>query len=143
MLLSALSITALLIQLIFKILNIYLFQKRDIDKARNLLILAFKELPLLATSLIYLIASIVETANGDCHKRGTWNCGIFAVLLGWTIFTLKISKLPFIGDYVIIFIKICKTFLKVSLFGILLLLGSLLVLHMVFYNPMALVSYSS
>ena len=141
--LSVFSIGFLVIQLIMKIFNICKFQKRGIVIARKLVVLTLRELPLLIISFIYLVWSIVVTAKGNCHSKSGWIFGIFAVLLGWTIFALKISKLPIIGDYVIIFTKICKTFLKVSLFGILLLLASLLVLYMVFYNPMAPVSCSS
>ena len=51
------------------------------------------------------------------------------------------SKFPYIGEYALVFATICKTFLKLALFGILLILASTLVLDMIFYNPLAPVGF--
>lgn len=92
-------------------------------------------------SVVFVIASIVLSVNGDCHSKALWRVGIFAVMFGWTNFILMASKFPVIGEYALMFKTIFKSFLKLALFGILLVLASVIVLDMIFYDPLAPVSF--
>lgn len=69
-----------------------------------------------------------------------WNVGIFAIIFGWTNLIVLTSKLPYIGEYALVFAAILKTFLKLTFFGLLLIFASTIVLIMIFYNPQAIVS---
>ena len=88
------------------------------------------------TSMAFLTISVLYTSYGACHTRYTWRLGIFTVIFGWTNLITTASKFPIIGEYALVFKAICVTFLKVALFGILLVLASVLVLDMIFYNPL-------
>ena len=99
------------------------------------------QIPTFVSSLIFSVVSIVSTIKEDCLSKLFWRLGVFAVIIAWTKLIVMLSKLPVIGEYALIFSTICKTFFKLALFGILLVLASTFVLDMIFYNPHAPVSF--
>ena len=99
------------------------------------------QIPILALSITFCVASIIFTIRGDSHSKSLWRTGIFAIIFGWTNGIIMASKFPYIGKYALVFFTICKTFVKLALFGILLILASTLVLGMIFYNPLAPVGF--
>ena len=100
---------------------------------------AFYLLPFVL-ALVFSIAVLVSEVKGDgCPQEWQWHFGLFAILFGWTILILKITKLNIIGVYALTFITIVQTFIKLSLFAILLVLASSIVLKMVLFDPRAVV----
>lgn len=51
-----------------------------------------------------------------------WQVAVVLAFINWAHFILRCDKLPIIGTYVVMFTKILRTFLKVSIFGLLLIL---------------------
>ena len=92
-------------------------------------------------SIAFSIASIVVVASSTHqYSKDMWRTGIFAIIFAWTNLIILGSNFPTLGQYAIIFINIFKTFIKVALFGIVLVMASTIVLRMIFYNPNEVVS---
>ena len=70
-----------------------------------------------------------------CPKEWQWMVGIFAMFLAWTNVVFFSFKIPSIGIFVLIFYNIVKTFLKVALFSLILILGFSFILLMMFNSP--------
>ena len=87
-----------------------------------------------------VISVIVLSSTSGCLTSMIYNFTMFIVALSWINLILFLSKLPFIGVYALIFISMVKTFLKLALFALLLVIGSTLVLVMLFSNPQIPVS---
>ena len=98
-----------------------------------------------ATVFIFAVAfsvlTIANTASNKCCVTGTWHLGLFTIILGWTYLIHLSSTLPFIGEQAIVFLDIVKTFLKLTLFALLLVLAATIILSMTFYNAEAMVCY--
>ncbi len=74
-----------------------------------------------------------------CPLNWQWQIGVVAVFLGWINLIIFISKLPFAGIYVLMFVKILLTFLKMLTLSILLVLAFGLTFYLTFYQPEILV----
>ena len=70
-----------------------------------------------------------------CVSDRRWQVGVVAIFLGWIGLINFISKLPYIGIYVLMFFEILKTVLKLIAFAFLLVLGFGLVFYMTFFEP--------
>lgn len=92
--------------------------------------------------LIYSILTLLNTNTGCCGDW-QWHFGLIAFITGWANLINLTSKFPFIGQQSIVYFTIVCTFLKLSIFGLLLLLASAIVLMAVFFNPQAVVSAST
>ena len=92
------------------------------------------------TSAIVISVNVITSFNG-CLTSTVYNFVIFIVALSWINFVIFLSHTPFIGVYARIFITITKTFLKLALFALLLVIGATLVLVMLFSNQQQPVSY--
>lgn len=92
--------------------------------------------------LIYSILTLLNTNTGCCGDW-QWHFGLFAFVTGWANLINLFSKFPKIGQQSIVYLTIVWTFLKLSIFGFLLLLASAIVLMAVFFDPQAVVSAST
>ncbi len=100
------------------------------------------ELIILILVWTFSIKSIINSEKGESYSTSYWRVGLFAIILAWSNFIIKSSKLPEFGKYtLIIFINITKTFLKLALFGFVLILAFAVTLRMVFYHPLIEVCY--
>ena len=70
-----------------------------------------------------------------CPKGWQWQVGVMAVLLAWIDLIVICSKFPSIGIYVIMFVRIVRTFLKVSILSVLLVVTFGLTFYMTFSEP--------
>ena len=91
-------------------------------------------------AILFSIMTILNTATNGLHERGTWHIGLFAVLFGWMYFIHLCSKIPVVGEQAIVFLHIMRTFLKLTLFALLLVLAATIILAMTFFDAQALVS---
>lgn len=89
--------------------------------------------------LIFSILRILNTKTGCCEEV-QWHFGLFAIVFGWANLIRLFSNLPFIGQHSIVFKTIVWTFVKLAVFGLLLVLASVVVLTIVFFDSQALVS---
>ena len=88
--------------------------------------------------ILYLCCIIfVSMPNWTCPcvSSWQWQVGIVAVLLAWFDFIVFTSNFAYIGIYVTVFIEICKTFLKLGLLTLLLIVTFGITFYMIFSNP--------
>ena len=74
-----------------------------------------------------------------CPLTWQWQIGVVAVFFGWIDLIVFISKFPLTGIYVLIFVKILYTFLKVLILSILLVVAFGLTFYLAFTQPEILV----
>lgn len=74
-----------------------------------------------------------------CPLTWQWQIGVVAVFLGWIDLIVFISKFPLTGIYVLMFVKILYTFLKMLILSILLVLAFGLTFYLAFAQPEILV----
>ena len=86
------------------------------------------------------IASIIFVTSVDrqscfCPSRSGWEAGIVSIALTWVVLVVWVQTMHLIGIYVIIMLRIIRSFLKVAIFGILLVVGFGLSFYLLFYQP--------
>ena len=74
-----------------------------------------------------------------CPLTWQWQIGVVAVFLGWVGLIVFISKFPLTGIYVLMFVKILYTFLKMLILSVLLVLAFGLTFYLAFTQPEILV----
>ena len=92
----------------------------------------FLELLLYSSTLKFV--SVFDT-QCLCPTNWQWQFGILAVFLGWINLLLFFQKFPGIGIYIIMFLKICTTFLRTVVLLLLLLTAFGLAFYMAFDEP--------
>ena len=90
------------------------------------------EVPLFLFSIIFCS---VFTTDCLCPLNFQWQFGTIAVLLGWLNLVFFIRNLPKIGIYVGMLLHICRTFLKMAVLALLLVVGFSLAFYMAFFDP--------
>ena len=94
------------------------------------------EVTLFICSIIFVW---VYTTNCQCVLRWQWQVGVVAMFLGWIDLIIFISKFPLTGIYVLMFIKILYTFLKMLVLTLLLVIAFGITFYMVLFDPAATV----
>ena len=88
--------------------------------------------------------SIIFAAMPDwicpCVLHWQWQVGVVAVFLAWFNFIIFTSQFPLVGIYVIMFIKIIRTFMKLVLLLLLLIITFGITFFMIFSDPSIQVS---
>ena len=94
--------------------------------------------------MVLYSCSIIFTAMPNwicpCVFSWQWQVGVVAVFLAWCDFIVFTAKFAKIGIYVVIFIEICKTFLKLILLTTLLIVTFGIIFYMIFSDPNVQVS---
>lgn len=90
------------------------------------------------SSLVLVIVWVVR--HGQVPNQSEWQAAVVISFLSWSHFILLCDKLPVIGIYVVMFKRILSTFLKVSIFGLLLILAFSITLMALFRDPLIMVS---
>ena len=94
------------------------------------------EIALYVCSIIFVWVFHVDCF---CPLIRQWQIGVVVVFLGWIDLIVFISKFPLTGVYVLIFVKILYTFLKVLILSILLVVAFGLTFYLAFTQPEILV----
>ena len=94
------------------------------------------EIALYICSIIFVWVFHVDCL---CPLTWQWQIGVVAVFLGWIDLIVFISKFPLTGIYVLIFVKIFYTFLKVLILSILLVVAFGLTFYLALTQPELLV----
>ena len=86
------------------------------------------------------IASIIFVAGVDkqscfCASKLEWEAGIVSMALTWVVLVVMLKTMHLIGIYVTMMLKIIQSFLKVAIFGVLLVVGFGLSFYLLFYQP--------
>jgi len=75
---------------------------------------------------------VVYANDCYCVLNWQWQVGVAAVFLGWMVFVLFLSKFPYIGIYVVIFLKIFTSFVKMIVLTSILVFSFAIVFLMLF-----------
>ena len=89
---------------------------------------------ILYTSAIFFVAFFnadLQCLNIDLQ----WPMGVLAVTLGWINLIIFISKVPFMGIYVLMLLNMFVTFMKVILLSSLFVIAFGLAFYMTFHEP--------
>ncbi|XP_019854452.1 PREDICTED: ankyrin repeat domain-containing protein 17-like isoform X2 [Amphimedon queenslandica] len=92
----------------------------------------FIEVPLFVFTIIF---ASVHSNQCYCTHSWQWQTGVIAVFLCWIALIFSIRKLPVVGIYVVMFIKIFNNFMKVVTLALLLILAFAVPFYMMFYDP--------
>uniref|UniRef100_A0A1X7TKG2 Ion transport domain-containing protein n=1 Tax=Amphimedon queenslandica TaxID=400682 RepID=A0A1X7TKG2_AMPQE len=84
--------------------------------------------------LFTIIIASVRSSECYCTRPWQWQFGVIAVFLGWIALIVSIRKLPVVGIYVVMFIRICYNFLKVLVLALMLILAFAFPFYMTFYD---------
>ena len=95
------------------------------------------EIALFICSIIFVW---VYNTECQCVLDWQWPFGVVAVFVGWINLLVFISKFPLTGIYVLMFVKILYTFLKMLILTLLLVIAFGLTFYMIFFDPAANVS---
>ena len=93
----------------------------------------------IALYILSITFVLVFRADCLCPLTWQWQIGVVAVFLGWINLIVFISKFPLTGIYVLMFVKILYTFLKVLILSILLVVAFGLTFYLAFTQPEILV----
>ena len=85
---------------------------------------------------------LVTSSGCYCPSAMAWQSGVISVALSCLVLILWTEIIPWIGIYVIVMKKIVYSFLRVTLFGSLLIIAFGLIFYMLFSGPPKGVSYS-
>jgi len=88
------------------------------------------------------ICSIIFVSYGlqsgcQCPESWQWQFGAFTILLAWLDLMLFLKKLPDTGVYVLMFLDIFRTFMKMILLSALFVISVGLTFYMIFFRPVS------
>ena len=88
--------------------------------------------------LLFIFTIIFTSVRSDqcyCTHPWQWQIGVIAVFLSWIALIFSVEKLPIVGIYVVMFIKIFNNFIKVVILALLLISAFAIPLYMMFNDP--------
>ena len=85
--------------------------------------------------VLSIIFACVFNSPCLCPKGWQWQIGTIAVFLAWIDLMLFFDKFPWIGIYVLMFVKVVSTFVKTLSVTCLVVIAFALTLYLNFYEP--------
>ena len=90
--------------------------------------------------LCLFIATIIFVSSGLqskclCPESWQWQLGAMALFIAWLDMVLFLKKLPLTGIYVVMFVDIFYTFMRMILLSILFVVSFGLAFYMLFFRP--------
>ena len=98
------------------------------------------EIPLYLLSIIF---TFVFATPCLCVYTWQWQIGVVAVFLGWIGLITFLQKWPVTGVYVLMFVNILTSFLKIAFLALLLVIAFALAFYMLLFEPDEIVSERS
>ena len=97
------------------------------------------EIPLYLCSIIFVFVFATPCL---CVYHWQWQFGVVAIFLGWIVLITFFQKWAVTGVYVLMFIHVIQSYLKVALLALLLITAFGLAFYLQFYEPSEMVSHS-
>ncbi len=120
-------ILSAIFRLILEISQVFVLKHRYMFEFSN-----WMELTLFTFSIMF---ACLFWSRCSCPTGWQWQIGTVAVFLAWIDLMLFFDKFPWIGIYVLMFVKVVSTFVKALFVSILLVIAFALTLYMCFYEP--------
>jgi len=95
------------------------------------------EIPLYLLSIIF---TFVFATPCLCVYSWQWQIGVVAVFLGWIGLITFLQKWPVTGVYILMFVNILGSFLKIAFLALLLVIAFALAFYMLLFEPDEIVS---
>jgi len=95
------------------------------------------EIPLYLFSIIF---TVVFTTPCLCVYSWQWQIGVVALFLGWVGLITFLQKWPLTGVYVLMFVNILISFMKIAFLALLLVIAFALAFYMLMFEPDEMVS---
>ena len=95
------------------------------------------EIALFLCSIIFVW---IFNTQCQCPYNWQWQIGAVAIFLAWLSLIIFFAKFPLTGIYVLMFVKIFYTFLKMVTLSVLLVIAFALTFYMAFHEPSITVS---
>ena len=95
------------------------------------------EIPLYLSSMIF---TFVFATPCLCLCNWQWQIGVVSVFLSWIGLISFLQKWPVTGVYILMFINIIQSFLKIAFLAFLLVIAFALAFYMLFFEPNEMVS---
>ena len=125
---AAIIITFSLIRISVELFQIYYRHFRYFLEFEN-----WMELYLYSSSITFVGFGLA--ANCQCPEPWQWEFGAVTLLIAWLNLVLFLKKFPLTGVYVLMFIHILTTILKILLLPILFVVSFGLTFYMLFFRP--------
>ena len=90
--------------------------------------------------LCSMIFTFVFATSCLCVYNWQWQIGVVTIFLSWIVLVSFLQKWPVTGIYVLMFVNIIKSFLKIAFIAVLLVTGFALAFYMLFFKPDEMVS---
>ena len=127
---SAIIITFSLIRIAIEVFQMYYRHFRYFVEFEN-----WMELYLYSSSIAFVGFGL--TADCQCPEPWEWEFGAVTLLIAWLNLVLFLKKFPLTGVYVLMFIHILRTILKMLLLPILFVISFGLTFYMLFFRPVS------
>jgi len=127
---AAIIITFSLIRIAIELFQIYYRHIRYFLEFEN-----WMELYLYSSSIAFVGFGLA--ANCQCPEPWQWEFGAVTLLIAWLNLVLFLKKFPLTGVYVLMFIHILQTILKMLLLPILFVISFGLTFFMLFFRPVS------
>ena len=82
-----------------------------------------------------IVFTIVFATPCLCVPSWQWQVGVVAVFLGWSELIVFLQKWPLTGVYVLMFVNIVESFLKIACLALLLVIAFALPFYMLLFEP--------
>jgi len=92
-------------------------------------------IPLYLLSILFTVTSVAIANPCLCIYSWQWQIGVVAVFLGWIELIAFLWKWPVTGVYVLMFVNIIESFLKISFLALLLVIAFAFAFYMLLFEP--------
>ncbi|KAL5265822.1 hypothetical protein ACHWQZ_G006498 [Mnemiopsis leidyi] len=126
------TLIASAIRIVIEILQLW-YQKHKYISLQNFVELALFALSIFFTANVFYASEVISPT--------AWQIGVFCLLIAWMNFMMFLRKFPGIGIYIVMFVEVLQTFLKIMLVLVLFIVAFGLTFNMVmtqfpsFKNP--------
>ena len=127
---AVIIITISLIRIFIEMIQIYYLRLAYIFELDN-----WMEFCLFVSSIIFVSYGL--QSGCQCPAFWQWQFGAFTILLAWLGLVLFLKKFPLTGVYVLMFVDILNTFMKMILLSALFVVSFGLTFYMIFYRPVS------
>ena len=98
--------------------------------------------------LCLFVATIIFVSSGLqsgclCPESWQWQLGALALFIAWLDLVLFLKKFPLTGIYVVMFVDIFYTFMRMILLSILFVVSFGVAFYMLFFRPVSAYQYLS
>lgn len=93
------------------------------------------EVPLFLLSIVFSGMTLSNIGNEFCVSSGAWQIGVIVMWLSWCELGIISMQFQFVGVYLLMFLKVLKSLLKIVPIAILLIVSLGFTFYLLLYQP--------